>query len=265
MRTIAITNQKGGSCKTTTAVNLAAALAEQGERLLVVDLDPQGSASSWLGLASEGRGLLDALTSNVHLADLVSRTHVANLEAIAGSRWLTGLDRALANEPGAEVLLRVAIARLPKRWDYVILDCPPSLGLLGITALVAADAILVPVEARVMALAGLASLLNTTDRIRERLNSQLELEGIVACRVDGRTNLSREIVGRLRSRFGATVFDVVIRENVRLAEAPSFQQPITTYATSSTGSEDYRALARELITRQKEKSQSEQATFVDRA
>ncbi len=250
LKTIAISNQKGGSGKTTTAVNLSTALAELGQRVLLLDLDPQASASAWLGVTTDGRGLVDVFTGNVRLAALVRNTHVPGLELVASSRWLTGIDKALANEVGAEMLLRSALARLPQRWDYLVVDCPPSLGLLSVAAFAAADSLLVPVETRVLALAGLASLLNTTDRVRDRLNPQLAVEGILACRFDARTNLSREVVSRLRGRFGDVVFNVQIRENVRLAEAPSFQQPITTYAPRSTGAEDYRLLARELLARQ---------------
>lgn len=264
MKTIAITNQKGGSGKTTTAVNVSAAMAELGEHVLLLDLDPQASASAWLDAPAEGRGLFDVFAGNVLLADLVRNTNLPNLEVVPSSRWLTGIDKALANEVGAETLLRAAIGTLSARWDYLIVDCPPSLGLLGVAALAAADGLLVPVETRVMALAGLASLLNTTERVRERLNPRLAIEGILACRVDVRTNLSREVVSRLRNRFGDLVFNVVIRENVRLAEAPSFQQPITTFAPTSTGTEDYRSLARELRARHRGSIDHEQEASVAR-
>lgn len=265
MKTIAVTNQKGGSGKTTTAVNLAAAIAELGQPVLVLDLDPQHSASDWLGVENVDRGLFGVFTDEVRLASLVRNTHVPDLALVAGSPWLTGIDRALANEVGGEVLLRSAVRALPQHWSYVIIDCPPSLGLLGVAALAAADSLLVPVETRVMALAGLVSLLNTTERVRERLNPGLTVEGIVACRVDLRTNLSRDVVSRLRARFGDLVFSAVIRENVRLAEAPSFRQPITAYAPASTGTEDYRALARELIAKQHRSTVHEQEAFVARS
>lgn len=265
MKTIAVTNQKGGSGKTTTAVNLAASLAELGKPVLLLDLDPQASATSWLGAETEGRGLFEVFTGSTRLVDLARTTDVPNLDVVASSRWLTGIDKALASEVGAETLLRAAARLLPDRWNYLIVDCPPSLGLLGVAAFAAADSVLVPVETRVMALAGLASLLNTTDRVRERLNPSLALEGIVACRFDARTNLSRDVVARLRARFADAIFTVVIRENVRLAEAPSFQQPINQYAPSSTGAEDYRSLARELLARQPRSTDHAETTSATRA
>lgn len=249
MRTIAITNQKGGSAKTTTAVNLAAALAEREKRVLVVDLDPQASASSWLGSVDEGRGLFEVLADNGNLTDLVRQSNVEGVDLVPASPWLVGAEKALASEPGAEAVLRGALSRLPPRWDFVLLDCPPSLGLLAVSALTAAREVLVPVEARVMALAGLAGLTRTVERIQERTNPDLVLTGILACRLDSRTNLSREVVESLRSRFGRLVFRATVRENVRLAEAPSFRQPITTYAPRSSGAEDYRAVAAELLRR----------------
>lgn len=248
MRTLAIANQKGGSGKTTTAVNLAAALGEKGRRVLVVDLDPQASASNWYGIRDAGRGLLDVFTDNGNLADLVHVTDAPGVEVVPSSAWLVGVEKALASEVGAETILRQNLARLPPgRWDYVLVDCPPTLGVLTVNALAAVRELVVPVEAHVMALAGLAQLIKTVEMVRERLNPALALSGIVACRVDRRTRHSLEVVRELRGRFGNVVYNVVIRENVRLAEAPSFGQPITKYDPRSAGAEDYRALAGEVI------------------
>jgi chromosome partitioning protein len=255
MRTIAIANQKGGSAKTTTAVNVAAALTELRQRVCLIDLDPQGSASSWLGVPLDGgRGLLDVVTgeNNVHVADLAHDTAIAGLSVVPASPWLSAAEKTSAGEVGAETLLRAAFTRLPReRWDWLIVDCPPTLGFLTVSALVACRELLVPVEAHVMALAGLAALLGSVERIRERLNPALTVSAIVACRVDGRTRLAHDVVARLRERFGPLVLQTVIRESVRLAEAPSYQQPITVYAPESAGSEDYRAAARELVKREK--------------
>lgn len=248
MRTIAVVNQKGGSGKTTTAVNLAAALAELGRRVLLIDLDPQASASSWLGIGDGGRGLLDVLTDNGNLADITDETDITDLEAIPASMWLVGAEKALAGEVGAELILRREIGKLPaSRWDYLLMDCPPSLGILTVNALAAADEVLIPVEAHVMALSGLAQLLQTIEVVRERLNPQLRVGGILPCRVDSRTRHAKEIVQALRERFGAQVYATIIRENVRLAEAPSFAQPITAYDPHSPGAQDYRDAAREMV------------------
>lgn len=250
MYVLAITNQKGGSGKTTTAVNLAATLAEAGKRVLVIDLDPQASASSWLGSTSPGRGLFEVFTGEGGLADLIQDSTAPGVQLVPASPWMVGVDRALAGEVGAELIFRKSLRALPQdRWDLVLLDCAPSLGLLAVSALAACQAVLVPVEARVMALAGLAALVQTLDRVRERLNPGLEMAGIVPCRVDSRTRLSTDVVASLRERFGDQVFQTAIRENVRLAEAPSFHKPITLYDPKSVGAADYRALARELLDR----------------
>jgi chromosome partitioning protein len=250
-RTLAVVNQKGGSGKTTTTVNLAAALGEHGRRVLVLDLDPQASASSWLGIKDGGRGLLDALTGNGNLADLVNVTDVTDVSIIPSSSWLVGIEKALAAEVGAETILRKGLERLPDSWDYVLLDCPPSLGVLTVNALAAAGEVLVPVEAHVMALKGLAQLLQTVDVVKDRLNPRLRISGIVACRVDGRTRHALDVVDRLRERFKDLVFHAIIRENVRTAEAYSFAKPVTLYDNRSAGAEDYRALAIEILKQEK--------------
>ena len=250
-RTLAVVNQKGGSGKTTTTVNLAAALGERGRKVLVVDLDPQASASSWLGIKDGGRGLLDALVDNGNLADLVHLTDNGNVSAVPSSSWLVGAEKALAAEVGAETILRKKLAHLPDSWDYILLDCPPSLGVLTVNALAAAHEVLVPVEAHVMALKGLAQLLQTVEVVKDRLNPSLKVSGIVACRVDGRTRHALDVVEKVRERFGSLVFRSIIRENVRLAEAYSFAQPITVYDPRSAGAEDHRALAAEVMRQEK--------------
>ena len=250
-RLIAITNQKGGSGKTTSAVNLAAALAEGKHQVLLVDLDPQASASTWLGVKDGGRGLLDLLTEGGKLIDLVRQTNAPGVDLIPSSSWLVGVEKALAGEVAAETILRSHLANLPVQWKYILLDCPPALSLLTVNALAAAREVLVTVEAHVMALHGLARLIQTVGVIRERLNPELEITGILPCRVDVRTRHAQDVMEELRTRFGKLVFKTVIRENVRLAECPSFGQPITQYAPESHGAEDYRALAREILAQER--------------
>ena len=250
-RLIAVTNQKGGSGKTTSAVNLAAALAEGGRRVLVMDLDPQASASTLLGVKDGGRELLDLLTGGGKLSDLVRQTNAPGVDLIPSSSWLVGIEKALAGEVAAETILRGHLTGLPAQWKYILLDCPPALGILTVNALAAAREVLVTVEAHVMALHGLARLIQTVGVIRERLNHELEITGILPCRVDVRTRHAQDIVEELRTRFGKLVFKTGIRENIRLAECPSFGQPITQYAPDSHGAEDYRALAREIIAQER--------------
>jgi chromosome partitioning protein len=248
MRKIAIANQKGGSGKTTTSVNLAAALGELARRVLVIDLDPQHSATAWFGVRDSGKGLYGLFVDNGNFSEVIQATGTPGVDLAPSSAWLMGVERILAGEVGAEQILRRNLAKLPSdQWDYVLIDCPPTLGILTINALAAVEELLVPVEAHVMALSGLAQLLHTVEVVRERINPDLKVSGILACRVDARTRHAREVVEQLREHNGEVVYRTVIRENVRLAECPSFAQPITQYDPKSSGAADYRALAEEII------------------
>jgi len=253
VRVIAVTNQKGGVAKTTSVINGGAALAEMGKRVLVVDLDPQLSATRWLSGPLDSRGLFDVLTGEEapSLEEQAIRTPVEGMDLIPGSRFLTGVERAVSGQwTGPESLLRRAVDAISEdAWDVVMLDCPPTLGLVAVSALVAAREVLVPVEARVMALDGLAALLTTLQQVREgTLNADLRPAMILPVRVD-RTRLARDVVDTLRSRLDEMVLSTTIRDSIRVAEAPARHLAITQYAPASSGADDYRALAVELIAR----------------
>jgi len=249
MSIIAIINQKGGSAKTTTAVNLGATLTENGKRVLLIDVDPQGSSSKWLRCSNTEKGIYNVFAENTCISDNIRDTSIEGLNIIPSSQWLIGIEKALASEVGAETILRRKLNELQGKWDYILIDCPPALGLLSLNALVAANEILVPLETRVMALDGLAQLLKTVEMVKDRLNPDLKINGIIPCRVDKRTRLSMDVIDELKKRFNEMVYETCIRETVKLVECPSFGQPITIYDTKSPGAEDYRTLAKEVITR----------------
>ena len=243
MRTIAVSHHKGGTAKTTTTVNLAAALAEAGHRVLVIDMDPQGSATAWLGVRDPEHSVIDAIRDGTDLAHLVYETTAPGVQLVPASPELivAGSDE----ETDTALGFMKAMERLAPVWDFVLVDCPPSLGYLGVAPLAACDEVLVPVEAHVLAVAGLSSLMETIGRVSGRLNPRLKITGVLACRVDN-TSHSRMVVERLRRRFPRSFMQTQIRESVRLAEAPAFREPITTFAPESRGAEDYRALAAEI-------------------
>jgi chromosome partitioning protein len=246
-RIIALANHKGGTAKTTTAVNLAACLAAADRRILLIDLDPQGNASSWLGVDSE-LGIDAVLTNGEALDTQIVPAAVAGVSVIAASSGLAATERALAGERGAETLLRRQAAQGKlEAWHYVILDTSPALGLLTINALAAAHEVLIPVEAHVLALSGVAQIINTITLVQQRFNPELALTGFVICRFDPRTRHSVEVRESLTAKFPGKVLTTVIRENVRLAEAPSFGVPVSVYAPRSSGAADYHALAAEII------------------
>ena len=254
-RIVAIANQKGGVGKTTTSINLAASIAAAGRRVLVIDLDPQGNASSGLGLpraALEGQPTIyDVLAGRKTLAEAAQATEVHNLVVVPSTPDLAGAEIELATEARREFRLHDAIAAAlaDGAYDYVAIDTPPSLGLLTLNALVAADGVLVPMQCEYYALEGLSHLLATIERVRAHLNGRLHLEGIVLCMHDPRQNLTLQVEGEVKKHFGEKVYETVIPRNVRLGEAPSFGKPIILYDVASRGSQSYLALAREFLAR----------------
>lgn len=249
MEIISISNQKGGSAKTTVTVNLAAALAEKKKRILVIDLDPQASTSSWLKCQNDGKGLYNVFVENTGISDIIIKSKIPGLDVIPASPWLIGADKTLSSEVGAEVILKSHLKKLEKHWDYCLIDTPPALGLLSLNALSAAHSVLIPVETRIMALQGLMQLTKTIQAVREKLNPELEILGILPCRVDKRTRLSQDVLQELKKRLGEKLLSVHIRESIKIAECPSFCEPITTYDTKGAGAEDFRALAKIIMKR----------------
>lgn len=249
MRLIAVTNHKGGSAKTTTVVSLAAALGELGSRVLVIDMDPQGSATSWLGVALGDRHTLESYLDKADLSRIARPTTAHGVDLIASSPYLVAAGRK--EEIALSLGVMAALERLPMAWDYVLVDCPPSQVPLSVAPLAVCPDVIIPVEARIMALTGVVSLLGTMDAVRERLNPNLSVHAILACRVD-QSRHAQEVVEHLRAHYPSEVLDTIIRDDISLAEAPSFQVPIMRYAPDSPGAEDYRAAAQELLRRERE-------------
>jgi chromosome partitioning protein len=250
-QTIACANQKGGVGKTTTVVNVGTYLALAGQRVLIVDVDPQGNATSGLGVDRAGLDLTlyEALTGAAALRDVIVATKIANLFIVPSSVGLAGAEMELAPTDQRERRLGRLLAEVTPDYDYVLLDCPPSVGLLTVNALTAADAVLIPIQCEYYALEGLTQLIATVNLVRDNLNPDLEIKGVVLTMFDGRTNLSADVAAEVRRHLGAAVFDTIVPRSIRLSEAPSFGLPIALHRPDSKGAEAYLALAVELLAR----------------
>jgi chromosome partitioning protein len=253
-RILSVVNQKGGVGKTTTAVNMATALAAIGKRVLIIDLDPQGNASTGLGISQAEREKTSyhVLIGEVSLNDAALKTAIPRLEIAPATIDLTGAEIELVTMDAREYQLKQALKDMPNRWDYVIIDCPPSLGLLTINALVASNAVLIPLQCEFYALEGLSHLLKTVKRIQQHLNPDIVIHGVVLTMYDRRNKLTEHIENDVREFLGADVYKTVIPRNVRISEAPSHGQPAIVYDLRCPGSQAYVRLARELIARERQ-------------
>jgi chromosome partitioning protein len=260
---IAIANQKGGVGKTTTAINLGACLAVAERPTLVIDADPQGNATSGLGIDRDElpASIYDTLLEEKRADHVIlHNVHFPQLDLLPSSRDLLGAEVAMTNREGRETLLREALRYVKDRYDYIIIDSPPSLGLLTVNTLAAADTVLIPIQCEYYALEGLTQLLNTVRLVQRSLNPGLQIEGVLLTMFDERLNLSRQVAGEARDYFGPKVFQTFIPRNIRLAEAPSFGVPIVVYDVTSSGASSYLALAQELMSRNGRGQKTAEAT-----
>jgi len=248
-RIIAIANQKGGVGKTTTAINLSACLSVAERRVVVVDFDPQANTTSGLGIdkGSLDKSIYDSIINNVNINEVIISTDIEYLRIAPSSIDLVGAEVELVDQPGRETRLKEALGPAMADNDFVIIDCPPSLGLLTLNALVAADSVIVPIQCEFYALEGLGQLMRTIELVQANLNPGLDIEGILLTMFDSRLNLSKQVAAEAKAYFNGKVFDTVISRNVRLSEAPSFGKPIVFYDALSAGAQNYLQLAQELI------------------
>ena len=249
---IAIANQKGGVGKTTTAINLAASLAVMEKRVLIIDADPQANSTSGLNFSPESdekRTLYEVMEGSIDVSDALIQTELANLHLIPSHINLVGVEIEMLDSPDRESILKRVLAPIAGNYDYIIIDCSPSLGLITVNALTAADSVMIPVQPEFFALEGLGKLLQTIRIVQNGVNPGLDIEGFVITMFDGRTKVHTQVVNQLREHFHDMVFDTIIQRNIRLSEAPSHGKPIVLYQVNSHGAENYLHLARELILR----------------
>ena len=260
-RVLAISNQKGGVGKTTTAINLAASLAVNDLKILVIDSDPQGNATTGLGVAKDLNrpSLYNVLLGSAHARDVIVDTPIDGLQLIPGDKNLVGANLELVDLPNREFRLRERIAEIRDEYPFILIDCPPALDLLTLNALMAAAAVLVPIQCEFFALEGISELMDTIDRIREAFQHPLAVEGILLTMFDDRTNLTRQVAKDLKEFFGEQIFDTIIPRSVRLAEAPSFGKPILAYDPRSKGAESYIKLAKEILDHEQTRQLSQSA------
>ena len=251
---IAIANQKGGVGKTTTAVNLSAAIAQAGKKVLMADLDPQGNTTSGLGrTVNERTSIYDALMGRAQLKNCIQQTEIKKLHLIGSDIRLAGAEVELVSVKEREFYLKKLLGAVRDDYDFIFVDCPPSLSLLTLNALAAADSVLVPIQCEYYALEGVTALMNTINRVKHTFNPRLEIEGILLTMLDGRTNLGIQVVDQVKKHFRKDVFATMIPRNVRLGEAPSHWEPICLYDPKSSGAIAYEALAKEVLARNKKK------------
>ena len=254
-KVIAIANQKGGVGKTTTAINLSTCVAERGKKVLLIDIDPQGNATSGVGLSKNNndKSIYDVLVNEEKIVNIIKPTVVKNLHICQSSINLAGAEVELVNLKSRETRLKQAIDEVLDNYDYIFMDCPPSLGLITLNAFAAATSVLVPIQCEYYALEGLGQLVNTIKLVQKNLNQDLEIEGVVMTMYDSRTRLSSQVAEEVKKYFQDKVFNTVIPRNIRLSEAPSHGLPITMYDPFSKGARTYKKLAKELISKNKEK------------
>ena len=248
-RVIAVANQKGGVGKTTTAINLSACLAEKGQKVLAIDMDPQGNMTSGLGIDKDEveKNIYDLMIGQVGVEEVLQKEAIENLDVIPTSIDLSAAEIELIGVDDKEFIIRNAVAPIKDNYDYIIIDCPPSLSMLTINAMTTADSVLVPIQCEYYALEGLSQLIHTVELVKERLNPILEIEGVVFTMYDARTNLSLQVVENVKENLQQNIYKTIIPRNIRLAEAPSYGMPISLYDPRSKGAQAYEKFAKELL------------------